>query len=156
MLKKGQIINPNGKGGFGERKEDINAGGRPKHSPQYWLQHYGKLSNKEFKKLITDFANDKLDDELTVNQVIALRHISESNVFEVRKDLLNRVDGMPKQRQEITGKDGEPIGISMSYVDALKMIDDELKKVNNGGINENQPTDGESISENNERDNSSE
>lgn len=105
-IKKGQKLNPSGKGGFGDRPEDIG-NGRPKHSPQYWLNQYGKLSYGELKKLAEGLRSGKLDDELTVNQTLALRHIAGAVKFDNRKDLLNRVDGMPTQRTELTGADGE-------------------------------------------------
>ena len=55
------------------------------------------------------FKSGSLDNQLTVNQVLALRHIAGSVKFDNRKDLLNRVDGMPTQRTEITGQDGSPL-----------------------------------------------
>jgi len=97
--------NPTGKGGLGERPQDIG-NGRPKHSPQYWLNQYGKLSYAELKKLIDGLKSGALDEELTVNQTLALRHIAGAVKFDNRKDLLNRVDGMPTQRTELTGSDG--------------------------------------------------
>lgn len=109
-IKKGQILNPTGKGGFGDNPENIG-NGRPKHSPQYWLNQYGKLSNAEFKELMEGFKSGSLDNQLTVNQVLALRHIAGSVKFDNRKDLLNRVDGMPTQRTEITGQDGSPFNV---------------------------------------------
>lgn len=128
-IKKGQKLNPTGKGGFQERPEDIG-NGRPKHSPQYWLNQYGKLSNKEFKQLTADFNNGTLDDELTVNQVLALTHIAgAAKKLDNRKDLFNRVDGMPTQKTELTGENGGNIGLKFvieanGYQNPKHSIDD--------------------------------
>ena len=60
------------------------------------------------------------------------------------KEVANRTEGLPIRRQEITGKDGDPLGVSVTYVDALKMINDKLNTGENGVKNEDQPTNGES------------
>ena len=111
---KGQISNKTGKGGFADNPDNISRDGRPKHSPQYWLNQYGKLSNADFTKLL----NNNQDD-LTVNQVLAITHIAGArSKLDNRKDLFNRVDGMPVQRTEITGDEDKPL-----VIDASKMLD---------------------------------
>lgn len=99
------VPNPTGKGGFKDHPELINAGGRPKESPLYWMNQYGALSNAEFSALVK---SDQ--DNLSVNQVLAIAHIAGAgSKLDNRKDLFNRIDGMPTQKTELTGANGNPV-----------------------------------------------
>lgn len=125
--------NPTGKGGFREHPELINRDGRPKNEQRfgYWLQFFKNLTINE----LVNYSKIKKLEDMFVAEAIAYERVVKARTdLDEYKDLANRTEGLPIRRQEITGKDGEAIGISMSYVDALKMIDDELKKVSNKTI----------------------
>lgn len=63
------------------------------------------------RKTLTELIHDKLDNtpgawEELVDVVIRL---AKGKDREILKELWHYTDGMPKQKQEITGKDGEPL-----------------------------------------------
>jgi hypothetical protein len=100
MLKKGQIINPTGKGGFQERPEDINRGGhwRPEDTQSFCLRGFMRMSEEEFNKWLEKNPPNKR----TVAQILAYERIQKA-----RKDLVNykevtdRAEGKARQYTDI-------------------------------------------------------
>ena len=92
--KKDMNRNPEGKGGFKERPEDINAGGRPKNQERYgyWLDFFKNLSREEFKKYTIDHP------DMSMAAFAAYARISKTvDKLEEFKEVANRTEGMPHQ-----------------------------------------------------------
>ena len=93
--------NPNGKGGFADRPEDINRGGRTKKYLTLLLEQIGEeiepKSGKQFKELI---ARRTWIDALNGNP-------------QARKEIFDRIEGLPKQSVDVT-TDGKPL-IQIGY-----------------------------------------
>jgi len=119
--------NPTGKGGFIDHPENRNDRGLAK-TPIFYINHYGALPAEEVTKALK-----KSDKEKTTHEKIALSYIAKS----VRdpKDYINRLDGSPTQKTEISGKDGESIEIRTDFTpEQKKKIRDFVTEVmeNNG------------------------
>lgn len=86
--------NKDGKGGFGEHPENINAGGRPKNQERYgyWLDCFKNLSIEEFKKYKKEHPNMSMAAAAAYKRVS--RTIEQLDEF---KEVANRTEGMPKQ-----------------------------------------------------------
>lgn len=89
--------NPTGKGGLGEHPENINIGGRPKKYLTKLLEEIGNevepKSGKQFKELI---ARRTWIDALNGNA-------------QARKEIFDRIEGLPQSYTEISTKDGKPL-----------------------------------------------
>lgn len=91
--------NPNGKGGFADNPENINAGGRPKNAESfaYWFMTFKNMTLTELAK----WNKETPDDKRTVAADLAYRR-----VFNSQKDLkefqevADRSEGRPKQSIE--------------------------------------------------------
>ncbi len=96
--------NPTGAGGFGDHPENINREGTIK-TPLYWIRHHGQKSSEEVHEALKRPAK-----EMTMFEEIGLRSLAgaRGNLQE-RKDVINRVDGMPKQSVELGGDADNPV-----------------------------------------------
>ena len=95
-------INPTGKGGFKDRPEDINAGGRPKNAESfaYWYGQFKNMSVKDLKS----WQNDNPEDTRTVASDLAfVRVINARKDLREFQEVANRSEGMPKQSIETQG-----------------------------------------------------
>jgi hypothetical protein len=99
------VPNPTGKGGFLDNPTNINRKGRPKKG-----------------MTLTDLAKEVLEEELPsgvlrkealVKKVAQLAYEGSENMIKL---LWNYVDGMPTQKQEITGKDGKDLPVPIMGV----------------------------------------
>jgi len=94
--------NPSGKGGFGDRPEDINHEGRPKNRESfvYWMNYFKNLTVSDFLM----WSKNNPEDNRTVTADIAYMRVLNS-----RKELAdfievaNRTEGKPRQAVEIKG-----------------------------------------------------
>ena|SRR3990167_8966507 len=70
------------------------------------------------RKTITELIHERLDDpksELTWQELITIfLSMAKRKDKEILKELWHQTDGLPKQRTEVTGKDGEPLVIIKS------------------------------------------
>lgn len=75
-----KVPNPTGKGGFGDRPEDINAGGRPKNQESFtwWMNFFKNMNVKDFLSWGTATPEDE--------RVVAA-DLAYNRVFNARKDL---------------------------------------------------------------------
>ena len=135
-------INPTGKGGFGDNPQNRSNGRWSKeNSFSYWLNFFKNLTVAELK----EWLDNNPENVRTVAANLAYARVAKSvKSLKEFQEVANRSEGLPIRRQEITGKDGEPLGVSVTYVDALKMINDKLNTGENGVKNEDQSTNGES------------
>lgn len=89
-----ELRNPDGKGGFREHPENINAGGRPKNQERYgyWLEFFKDLSIEEFKK----YKGEHPDMSMAALGAYArvAKTIDELKEFQ---EVANRTEGMPRQ-----------------------------------------------------------
>ena len=92
--KKDMNRNPDGKGGFQERPEDINAGGRPKNQERYgyWLDFFKDLPIEDFKKYKSEHP------DMSMAALGAYARVAKT-IDELREfqEVANRTEGMPKQ-----------------------------------------------------------
>lgn len=87
--------NPEGKGGFQERPEDINKTGRPKHGISYWMNHFLAMSNAEF------IEQEKLLIDMPMSAGIAYERVKRAKgKLSESQEVTNRTDGLPKQTIE--------------------------------------------------------
>lgn len=80
----GYIRNPEGKGGFGDRPEDINRNGRPKDTDTitYWMKKFLLATEKEHNKpRIQELAE----------KIVTMAY-KDGNV-KIMKEILDRIDG---------------------------------------------------------------
>ena len=102
------IGNPTGKGGFKERPEDINKGGRTKKYLTLLLEQIGEetepKSGKQFKELI---ARRTWIDAINGNP-------------QARKEIFDRIEGLPTQSMKLFGDEDNPIKIDV--ISTLKKI----------------------------------
>lgn len=146
--------NPTGKGGFGDNPQNRSNGRWSKdNSFSYWLNFFKSLTVDELR----NWLDNNPENQRTVAANLAYARIIRANKYlKEFKEVANRTEGLPIRRQEITGKDGDPLGVSVTYVDALKMINDKLNTGENGVKNEDQPTNGESQIDKSELENNNE
>lgn len=92
--------NPTGKGGFRERPENINPGGRPKNQESftYWMNYFKNLYVSDFLL----WAKNNPEDKRTVAADIAYTRIlnSRKELADFR-EVANRTEGMPRQAFEV-------------------------------------------------------
>lgn len=103
-----RVPNPTGKGGFRDHPELRNDRGLIK-TPTFWINHYGEKTPEEVLYAL----KEKPKSEKTMFEEIALAHLvgGRTNPSE-RKDLINRIDGMPQQKTDITSN-GETINVTL-------------------------------------------
>ena len=105
------VPNPEGKGGFKDHPENINAGGRP-HNQESFVYWYGQFKNmtvEEFKA----YEKTKPDGQRTVAESLAYARVvkARSDLKEF-KEVADRSEGRPVQRTDITsGGDKLPIAL---------------------------------------------
>ena len=102
---KKKLPNPTGKGGFGDNPENINRKGRP---PRGWswaelLEDVGEEIEEKTGKKFKHLVSKRLWIECVNGNVGAI------------KELMNRMEGLPKQSLEHTGKDGKDL--MPTYID---------------------------------------
>ena len=89
-----ELRNPDGKGGFAEHPENINAGGRPKNQERYgyWLDYFKDLSIEDFKKYRSEHS------DMSMAALGAYARITKT-IDELKEfqEVANRTEGMPKQ-----------------------------------------------------------
>ena len=56
-----KVPNPDGKGGFGDNPQNINAGGRPKNAESfaYWYRFFKNINEEEYKQWLIDNPEEK-------------------------------------------------------------------------------------------------
>ena len=89
-----ELRNPDGKGGFGEHPENINAGGRLKNQERYgyWLAFFKNLTIEEFKKYKSEHP------DMSMAALAAYARIAKTiDQLDEFKEVANRTEGMPKQ-----------------------------------------------------------
>lgn len=97
------VPNPTGKGGFADHPENRNDRGLIK-TPTYWINHYGEMTAQEVVDRLKEEKGEKtMFEEIALATLVGARTNSNE-----RKDLINRVDGMPKQSTDLTTQ-GEKI-----------------------------------------------
>lgn len=103
--------------GFQLHPENINKGGRPKREwtwagllEEYADQIHAK-SGKTFKEIIGK----------------RLLHDSANGNIHATRELMNRMDGMPKQSTELSGPNGGPIPILQGVTNSVVSTDDGHK-----------------------------
>jgi hypothetical protein len=101
-FKVGNNANPTGKGGFQERPEDINYGGRPKNEQRfgYWLQFFKDLKSKEF----VEYFNNRPQDEMYIAEVIAYERVKNARKdLAEYKEVADRTEGRSVQTMKHQG-----------------------------------------------------
>ena len=90
--------NPEGKGGFAERKHDISPGGWKKENTiSYQYNRFINMSPQQFK----DFAKSP-DDDKTMAMVLAFKRVLEArNSLPDMKELTDRTEGKAVQQIEM-------------------------------------------------------
>ena len=121
QFKPGQIGNPTGKGGFGERPQDRNSGGRPKNQDSITAQY----------RIMMNYTQAEIDEllkkqkELTMAQRIALARVKDALRSNDNRGLYNtieitdRTDGRVIARNQ-TELSGEVKGITVKFIDYSK------------------------------------
>ena len=102
--------NPTGKGGFGDNPENRNAGGRPRNSESftYWYRVFKDMTVKELKS----WQEDNPEDERSVASDLAFtRIINSKKDLKEYQEVANRSEGMPTQKQELSGTEGSAIEV---------------------------------------------
>lgn len=108
----GNKANPNGIGGFQERPEDINAGGRPKNAESfaYW---YGQFKNMTVNELNSWQQNNPEDTRTVASDLAFVRIVNAREDLKEFQEVANRSEGMPKNNLEVSGKDGQPLQLQV-------------------------------------------
>ena len=100
-FKEGNNANPTGQGGFQERPEDINKGGRLQNQERYgfWLDFFKNLPLAEFKKYQNEHP------EMPMAALGAYARVAKSvDKLDEFKEVANRTEGMPKQNVRVEGE----------------------------------------------------
>jgi len=91
--------NPEGKGGFQERPQDISPGGWSKETSQsYWLHKFQSLTVDELEKWKTD---NPMGSRLVAADLALTRILECKKDFRVYQAVVNRCEGMPRQTTEV-------------------------------------------------------
>jgi hypothetical protein len=102
--------NPTGKGGFGERPEDINRSGtwNPRMTFSFQCRRFMNMTVEEFKSW-KELTADK--DKTMVEELAYVAVLKARTEFRERQEVANRTEGMPKQSTDLTtnGKDISPV-----------------------------------------------
>lgn len=121
-VKKGQVINPTGKGGFQERPQDRSPGGWKKEdSISYQYNLLQRLTVSGFKQWLTDNPDDKrtMAQELAYQAVLKAR--KELNYL---KEVTDRTEGKSPQAIDVTSG-GETLNIALvRFVDSDEPTND--------------------------------
>lgn len=121
-VKKGQVINPTGKGGFQERPQDRSPGGWKKEdSISYQYNLLQRLTVNGFKQWLTDNPDDKrtMAQELAYQAVLKAR--KELNYL---KEVTDRTEGKSPQAIDVTSG-GETLNIALvRFVDSDESTND--------------------------------
>jgi len=115
-------INRAGKGGFQEHPENRSNGRWKKETSfSYWLNFFKTLPLQEFSQY------KRKNPEMCMAALAAWARVSKAiEKLDEFREVANRTEGMPTQRTEITGADGQPIRIES--VDVNKLSKDEQEK----------------------------
>jgi len=116
--------NPTGKGGFGDRPEDINYAGRPdnENSFMYWMNYFKSLTVEEFK-LWEDVVPEG---ERTMAANLAYFRVSKAhNNLDEFREVADRTEGKAPQSLDFTSG-GKPIPI-LDYVKTTGENDNPIK-----------------------------
>lgn len=105
-IKKGQILNPTGKGGFGDNPQNRADGRwRAEDSIPYWQHYFLSLTIDQVEEWLTKNPYE----HRTNAQIIALDSIQKAaKKIEYLKEVTDRTTGKPKQSVDVT-TDGEKI-----------------------------------------------
>lgn len=87
---------------FAKTGAAANPNGRPKKE---WT----------FKGLIEDALEEQNEKKIPYKKILMykLRELGLKGDIAAIKEIMNRLDGMPTQKQEISGKDGDPLSINI-------------------------------------------
>lgn len=121
QVKPGQVLNPEGKGGFQDHPE-LRSNGRwsKETSFSYWLNFFKTLPLEEFKQYKAKHT------DLCMAGLIAWARVAKAiEKLEEFKEVANRTEGMPTQRTELTGVDGQPIKIQSVDINNLSKEEQE-------------------------------
>lgn len=108
-VKKGQILNPEGKGGFGDNPQNrANGRWRKENSIPYWQNYFLSITVKEFETWL----KDNPIGGRTMAQEIAHKTVLESRKdLQYIKEVTDRTAGKPQAHIDHT-TDGEKITIN--------------------------------------------
>jgi len=97
--KPRKLPNPTGKGGFGDRPQDINRTGTwdPTMTFKYQYPYFNNMALDKFKDWI------KSNPQRTVIQDIAWRAVAKARLeHKYLTEVANRTEGMPRQSTDLT------------------------------------------------------
>lgn len=115
--------NPTGKGGFGERPQDINRGGAPRKG-QSWAEVIKRITdmtreeameyvgaNTRLGKLLKELPpNVPIKDALILASIVAFGREPNASMLNA---LADREEGKPAQAMKVTGDEAEPLVIKI-------------------------------------------
>lgn len=108
--KKFPYLNPTGKGGFGDRPEDINREGSwsPRDSQTYLLRKFSKMTERE----LLDWNKNTTPETRTAAEVWAYtRALKAKSSLNDYRTIIDRMEGTSVSRTELSGVDGKAIEV---------------------------------------------
>lgn len=115
-LTAGNNANPTGKGGFGDRPEDINRNGRPTNrgSMTGSLRKFMQMNRRELNELIAAATHG--DIELTEAEHQALQQVIDGRTMhQAREQIMDRLDGKPRLTVDASVALPEPPNINITF-----------------------------------------
>ena len=121
-VREGAVLNPEGKGGFQERPEDISRTGRPKNAESfsYWYRVFKDMTVKELK----NWQNNNSEETRTVASDLAFtRIINAKKDLKEYQEIADRSEGKAVQTMK---HEGDLItGIKVEIVDGTNSESNE-------------------------------
>ena len=98
-----------------------------------WLESQDAVLRAHFSPILEQL--QKQDEESEEESMGELEVLSQSHDFEMRKFLLDQIDRKKQLRQELDNEEISPFK-EKQYREALKIVDDNIRKFQVSGINE--------------------
>ena len=97
-----------------------------------WLESQDAVLRAHFRPILEELQKQ---DEEQEESMVELEVLAQSHDFEMRKFLLDQIDRKKQLRQELDNEDISPFK-EKQYREALKIVEDNIRKFQVSGINE--------------------
>ena len=122
LIQKGEILNPSGKGGFGERPQDISPGGWKKEN--VFSYQYHRFMNMTTNEL-SDYRLQPAGGHLVVEELAYNRVMAAKNSLADIKEITDRTEGKAAQSLDMTSNGKDMVIPILGGISIVKNTDDD-------------------------------